>query len=148
MKKHQPQCVFLMETKCNAYWMERLCKNLEFHRSIYTEARGLAGGIILMWKEEVKLKCRWKTEKAICGDLWDEHGNMAWSMVACYGTLYLGEKDNFWKEVELKLEDINNPWILFGDLNEVVNASEKLGGREIWKQKTLFEEINAGSYGY
>lgn len=141
IKKHQPQCVFLMETKCNAIQMKRLCKTLGFERFIFTEARGLAGGYIIMWMEGINLKCRWKTDKVIYCDMLDQQEEVSWSMVACYGTPYYGEKENFQNDVETKLEDIKNPRMLFGDLNEVVNANEKLGGRAIWKRKLYLKNL-------
>lgn len=33
------------------------------------------------------------------------------------------------------VEDTTAPWLLFGDLNEVVTEQEKCGGRSIWQRK-------------
>lgn len=62
--------------------------------------------------------------RAICCDIVNEHGRIERSMVACYGTPYTGENEEFCKEMEARAEHINNPWLLFGDLNEIVNGSE------------------------
>lgn len=34
-------------------------------------------------------------------------------------------------------------WLLFGDLNELVDISEKFGGRPIWKKTHVFNTTNA-----
>lgn len=72
--------------------MERLCRIMGFQKHICIEARGLASGFIVMWKERINLRCHWQTEKAICCDMMNEHGGILWSMAACFGSPYTGER--------------------------------------------------------
>lgn len=81
-----------------------------------------------MWKDRVTMRCRWKTNSVICCDLLNDCGRVSWNMVACYGTPYLGEKDDFQKNLEERMEYLTSPWMILGDLNEMVNANEKMGG--------------------
>lgn len=45
----------------------------------------------------------------------------------------------FWDNLEDELRSYNLPWVLMGDLNEVVEESEKMGGRAIWKRRLFFK---------
>ncbi|KAF3442021.1 hypothetical protein FNV43_RR15937 [Rhamnella rubrinervis] len=43
----------------------------------------------------------------------------------------------FWEGLEQTINHFEDPWIIFGDLNEVTSEYEKWGGMSIWK-KTLY----------
>lgn len=57
-------------------------------------------------------------------------GSCGSKLFACYGTPYLKEKATFWDTLEKVIQNAQQPWLLFGDLNEV-----KSGGRSIWRRK-------------
>lgn len=59
VRQKQPYGIFLMETKVNRLKMEHVCKSLNFQKFVIGEAIGLAGGIMLMWNEEIDFECVW-----------------------------------------------------------------------------------------
>lgn len=63
LRLHQPQCIFLIEKKGNNARMRRLACTRGFNGC---EARGLAGGLTMMWTGEVVLECLWATKRMIC----------------------------------------------------------------------------------
>lgn len=40
-----------------------------------------------------------------------------------------------------KVSDSNMPWLLKGDLNEILKGTEKLGGRTLWKKWLFLQEF-------
>lgn len=66
---------------------------------------------------------------------------MKWDFFGVYGTPYGKEKAKFWKVLEEKVHNYENPWLLLGDLNEVVEEAEKFGGRPIWSRKLYLQEF-------
>lgn len=152
IKKTSASLCFLMETKRNDIQIDSICKNLGFQKIICIEVRGLAGGHAVMWKKGINLKKWWHSDRSIYCDMVNEQGGIEWSMVSCYGTSYIGEKEEFWKEMEARVELINNPWLLFGDLNKIVSSLEKLGGRDIWRRKlylkVFMQELGAIDLGF
>lgn len=109
-------------------------------------ANGTAGGLSLMWKDECNLSISWSTERIICRDVTDDKGNLGWSFLACHGPPYNYEKNHFWSHLAEIVNVWNCLWILFGDLNEVIDSSEKFGGRPIWRRrlhlKNFMQEVD------
>lgn len=67
----------------------------------------------------------------------DNAGRELWNMLACYVNPYHSEKRVFWEQLEDHVSNIEGPWMLIEDLNEVVIESEKFRGRPLWR-KNLF----------
>lgn len=43
--------------------MENVCRKLGFNKYTMVEARGKAGGLVLMWSKEVNLEVEWKSNR-------------------------------------------------------------------------------------
>lgn len=95
IKKHNPNIVFLMETKGDYWKINQVRKAIGFTHSKVVEAKGNAGGIALLWTNEVRLKCSYNNDRLFCCDVEDELGNGIWSFIACHGTPYPVEKFRF-----------------------------------------------------
>ncbi|XP_015879387.3 uncharacterized protein LOC107415557 [Ziziphus jujuba] len=142
VRKSNLSCVFLCETKGGRDRLEKVCRSLGYHNMEIIEAKGNAGGLCLMWSDDVNLKIERSNERVICGDMLDDVGNPTWSFLACHSPPYIGEKKNFWSQLIGIVNDLNRPWILFGDLNEIIDESEKFGGCHIWRIKLLKDFIH------
>lgn len=137
IRQKQPDCIFLMETKLDKNRMERIYHSLKFKYSVIMEAKGSAGGITLMWSEEINIQCIWKSSCLLHWIVIDKAGCKLWNMLACYGTPYHNEHRIFWDQLKERVFLIEGPWLLIGDFNEVVFDFEKFGGRPLWR-KNLF----------
>ena len=75
-----------------------------------------------------------------------------WHMVACYGPTTYREKYFFWEDLADKIINLQEPWLLFGDLNEITEQSEKLGGRSIHGKrlflKLFIQEVGGADLGF
>lgn len=66
VRKHSPHCVFLIETKSNEMRMKCLALRLGYNQCIGVEANGYVVGLILMWREDIKISYLWKNDRLIC----------------------------------------------------------------------------------
>lgn len=56
-----------------------------------------------------------------------------------YMPAYQSQKRTFWDDLWSRVSSQNLPWLLFGDLNEVVSEHEKFKGRNIWRKKLFLK---------
>lgn len=141
VKFHCPNCDFLIETKCGAEQMERVARMLGFNNFEIVEARGTAGGLILMWTDDVNIEMEWKSDRIIGCDILDYDRVKRWSIFACHGTPYNSEKRTFWEDFEEVIKNIINHWLIIGDLNEVVSQEEKWGAKSVWRKELYLKEF-------
>ncbi|KAF3437430.1 hypothetical protein FNV43_RR20183 [Rhamnella rubrinervis] len=123
--RYNPSCVFLMETKSGKARMKKLGGHLGFQKVEIVEARGSAGGLAFFWKENCKIDPIWSTDRMICLKASDIDGSKECYMFSCHCTPYYREKQVFWDSLEGIIADLDIPNLLFGDLNEVTEESEK-----------------------
>lgn len=100
VRKHNPQGLFLMETKCGEVKIGNVCRNLGFDHWVSVDAKGTAGGLVIMWSEDLALEIIWKKDGVICGEITDDGGLGKWRIYFCHGTPYAKEKDSFWNQLE------------------------------------------------
>lgn len=67
VKKNDPNCIFLMDTKCIRNKIEKKIGYLGFHKFDIVEPIALAEGLVLMWKKDMKLRVVWSTHEIIYG---------------------------------------------------------------------------------
>lgn len=130
----QPHYLFLMETKGGREKFDRLGLKMGFQNSVFVEARGAASGLALLWTNDLNLRVVWTSDRIVCCKINDPIVRQ-WCLMGCHGSLNLAEKDLFWENLEMIARDCNLPWAIMVDLNEVVEVSEKMGGRDIWRRK-------------
>lgn len=80
-----------------------------------------------MWNGNFIMKLLWSTYRVIYCRVEDMFKNK-WNLLACYGTPYYAEKQTFWENLECSIGDMEGPWLLVRDLNEVISSKEKCGG--------------------
>ena len=85
------------------------------------------------------ININWTTDNIICGTVKSDLGN--WMLLACYGPMNYREKIIFWEELTDFLADANFPWLLFGDLNEIVDQSEKFRERKIYGKRLFLKQF-------
>lgn len=73
-------------------------------------------------------------------------------MLSCYGTPYWGENESFWQDLEGVAAEWEEPWLLLGDFNEVLNVGGKFGGRLSYSRRFFLngfvQQVGAFDLGY
>lgn len=100
-------------------------------------ARGFLGGLIILWNDEADLQIDWKSQNVIVCTVNGVDCFGTWRLYGCYGPCKFSEKRVFWENLQNTIHSEQLPWVLLGDLNEILDLSEKLGGKDI-RGQTLF----------
>ncbi|XP_039169360.1 uncharacterized protein LOC120293707 [Eucalyptus grandis] len=103
----RPGLLFLMETKNKATMVEKICKKLQFQNLYLVNPTGIAGGLAIMWQEEIALK-----------------------ITFVHASTDFGERMTLWQLLGNLKPPISLPWICMGDFNEMLYVWEKVGKKE------------------
>nr|POE84156.1 hypothetical protein CFP56_40033 [Quercus suber] len=107
--------------------MEYVKRRVDFNEKVVIEAKGRAGGLCLMWKNNVQIEVVEFNKYLIVDKILDPGGE--WYLVGFYGSPYAAKKRKAWENFCALLETFQEPWICFGDFNIVMGSEEKDGGR-------------------
>lgn len=133
VKKHKPHCLFLLETKTSSSRINNIRNSLSFTNSEIIEAKGTAGGMVLMWSDDLQLMIDWTSHRIISGVIRGLDGKDSWCLFGCHGTPYRKENATFWNQLESMVLDCDLPWLL--------RWSEQNHGliKKIWRKKLVEE---------
>ncbi|GMI76000.1 hypothetical protein HRI_001269300 [Hibiscus trionum] len=119
-----------METKLDSGKMEKLRKFCGFNNGIDVSARGRSGGLSLGWKANCNVSLRSFSDRHIDVSFTDDLDGFSWRFTGFYGAPEERNRDDSWNLLR-QLNDTNDlPWLVLGDFNELLFATEKFGGRQ------------------
>lgn len=75
--------------------MTRICNLLGFSNFEIIKSRGQTSGLTLMWRDELKVKVEWKSDRIFLFRIAGTDGKKDWNLFACHGTPYPKEKQDF-----------------------------------------------------
>lgn len=96
IKAYKSNCVLSMETNGLSSKLGWVCSRLWYPNMNLVEAKCVANGMVLLWKDELELVVKWKS-----GETGGQRINIG-NLFGCYGTLYPSENVFFfslWKIV-------------------------------------------------
>jgi hypothetical protein len=88
--------VFLSETHLNKVRAEKLMQKMGFHHMLIHESDGRSGGLLMMWKNDVKVIERSVTDRHI--DVTIDSGSV-WRFTGVYGEPDLRYKEQTWTDL-------------------------------------------------
>ncbi|XP_062005742.1 uncharacterized protein LOC133722901 [Rosa rugosa] len=127
--QHRPSFIFLSETKVSdPDYMKNLRLELGYLNCDAVFSRGQSGGLALFWSDGIDVRFRSKSHHHIDVEVWERDGSgIAWRLSGFYGHPTTSESHRTWTLLrELSVQSAL-PWIVVGDFNEVLHASEKDG---------------------
>ncbi|XP_062007812.1 uncharacterized protein LOC133724910 [Rosa rugosa] len=124
---HTPDFIFLSEThKCYSY-VDSIRTQLGYTHSYYVDPVNTAGGLSLWWKEDFLVKVNDYSKYFIDTEITLPDSGSLIRVTWMYGPPYHGEKENFWNRWYNKRRPDGNPWMVIGDLNEMLFLHEREG---------------------
>lgn len=97
----------------------------------FQEAQNTAGGLCLLWHEELEVTILSKNPHMIHARISHEVLPTKWLLTCVYGPPYYGSKKSFWEDLSKMAANIDEPWALIGDFNEILSEHDKIGGKHI-----------------
>ena len=128
-KRRSPDVMFLMETHLDDFPAECLRRRLKMDHKEVVRSSGKSGGLIMFWKKEIAISLRHKTENYIdvfVGSGQDEF----WRLTSLYGEPRWKDKHLTWSRLRDLKSIVDMPWMVIGDLNEIMYSFEKDGGND------------------
>lgn len=132
IKKHRPDFVFLSEVKCNRFDMaEKLVHCIGFQNFEFVPSRGKSGGLLLIWRQCIKIQVIVAHDNYINSLVFDELFEEPWQMTTVYGPPIPQQRPFFWDCMDTIGNSFNGAWMMIGDFNAVLSSADKVGGKPV-----------------
>ncbi|XP_024162452.1 uncharacterized protein LOC112169623 [Rosa chinensis] len=127
--QNQPQIVFLCETKISQIGnFKDLHRELGFAHYKEVLSDGQYGGLGVFWTDDIVLWVRTFSAHHIDMEVSSGPGEPRWRLTGFYGYARTSELDLSWQLIRDLCDLDSLPWVIIGDLNEILNNGEKTGG--------------------
>ncbi len=129
VRKYNPNCVFIQETKVDLNKMIYVIEGLGFLKHCVVLVVGCAGGLILGWKAEVDIEVTVANKNIINAIVFSSPPNQPWMLTVVYAPPSKSHRTLFWDHLKKLSDSFPGPWICVGDFNCIKEQSEKAGGK-------------------
>ena len=127
-KNHKFQIGAITEPRVSGFQADKIIEKLNFESSFRVEAQGMSGGLWLMWNNSnINVKILNSSRHFIHGSV-DEGSSEAWLFTVVYANPNAILKKQCFEEVANLARNVRLPWMVIGDFNEILMATEKSGG--------------------
>ena len=123
MRGQAPKVCFLMETPLDKEGYKKHCKELPFQNKLIVKKPNSEGGLVLLWKSEVKLEVGNYTDNHILAKVVEEDG-FEWYLSGFYGWPEASQTQT-WVLLSHLATLVEGPWYCIGDFNAILLSSEK-----------------------
>jgi hypothetical protein len=128
---HSPDILFLSETISSPSQVSSILHSLGFYHMCQVAPIGSSGGLALSWRPGVDLDCFLSNKNHIAAWCLSDPAHSPWILSCIYGPPALREKPAFWDSITSVSDHFDCPWLCIGDLNFVLDQTEKQGGRRV-----------------
>ncbi|KAL5560150.1 hypothetical protein UlMin_036361 [Ulmus minor] len=129
VRKFSPDIVFLLELKLFSTQIPGLARNLGFSNFYGVDRVGFSGGLVLLRKDHIVVKINSSARFYIDAFI-SSSDIIPWRFSGIYGDPNPNQRKNTWELIQRLCLVDHGPWICCGDFNEILDVSEKFGGRE------------------
>lgn len=91
------------------------------------DCEGRSGGLALFWKEDVDLIVLSYSRYHIHAKVMTSN-NFGWYVTGIYGQPEVSRRRERWDWIKKIYNELEDPWLLCGEFNEIVSKEEKRGG--------------------
>lgn len=117
--------VFLCETKASKERCRLVVKSCNMEEWYCIEAENSDGGLLLMWRQEIQVSILYSSKYNIIARIEHQVFYKPWIIICAYGPPYAYLKDGFWSGITRIIDQLNEPWLMLGDLNEIMHEKDE-----------------------
>jgi hypothetical protein len=121
--------LFLFENKTPPPQVISILNSLGFFLLCQVAPIGFSGGLVLSWRPGVDLECFSFNKNTISVWCYSDPPHSPWILSCIYASLDQRDKLAFWDSFTADGDHFVSSWLCIGDLNFVLDQSEKQGGR-------------------
>ncbi|XP_024198292.1 uncharacterized protein LOC112201619 [Rosa chinensis] len=129
IQQHRPSIIFISETKVDDWeYLNSLRLQLGFLNceAVFT---GRSGGVALLWADGLDILFRSKSSSHVDVEVRAFDGSgIAWRLTGLYGQPVTANRHLTWTLLQDLGAESSLLWVVIGDMNELLHASEKEGG--------------------
>ncbi|XP_061352346.1 uncharacterized protein LOC133297248 [Gastrolobium bilobum] len=120
--------IVLLETIVNSSTGSKIMNTCGFNSCFVEEAQGFSGGIWIMWdSNKINVEPLSHSDQMIHSRITLKSGD-GFLCTAIYASPREVRRSVLWDELKRLGSNMNEPWLVGGDFNEIVAATEKKGG--------------------
>lgn len=127
IKEKSQSLVFLSETKLLSSQMEGFKRKLGFKYGIFVDRIGLAGGLALLWREDIDVILQSFSSNHIDVHVDNSSVLPLWRFTGFYGEPNASHRTNSWALLRTLSNHSSLPWLCGGDFNKILHNKEKSG---------------------
>lgn len=128
LSKNRAGLVFLCETLCKKDIVEKVRNLLRFEGAFSVDSQGHGGGIAMLWRKESEVKVLSYSKNHI-DVLVEINGWSKFRLTGLYGEPDRAKRNETWDLIRRLNNQVNIPWCLIGDMNNVLCQEDKRGWR-------------------
>lgn len=121
----KPDVLFLLETKIKTPRLEKRKIKLDFENLFCVNPVRKAGGLPLMWRNEVDLEVVFSNKNVIVALIHPKPPNDPWMLFAIYDPPSRVKRKHFWELMQNMVNSFSGPWVIVGDSNCIKGRGEK-----------------------
>ncbi|GMI76114.1 hypothetical protein HRI_001280700 [Hibiscus trionum] len=133
-----PSVVFLCDTRLNKRKAEDVRRRVNMSGNLVVEINEEGLGLMLLWTEVTQVSLLSYSKSHI--DVEVSKDGVCFRFTGMYGTFHRSKKKEDWDLLDVLRTMSELPWLIGGDLNDILDLSEKEGGRR--KPRVEMEEFN------
>jgi hypothetical protein len=123
----RPDVLFLSKAHLCKARAENLYRRLCFDHMLVSVSDGRSGGLVLFWNNDIQVTSSEVTRNFIDIRI-NEHSEGGWRLTGLYGEPSGENKHLTWEYIRGLHADVDLPWLMLGDFNEILYGAEKEGG--------------------
>ncbi|KAI9074822.1 hypothetical protein K1719_043246 [Acacia pycnantha] len=123
-----PSVLILTETKCEQDSKFHCLSRLGFDDYAFVPSIGRSGGLIMAWKSNCVRIQVLQTDRQFIHVRCSPVGSTEFLLTAVYAIPNPTLKASLWRELTCLSSLISMPWVVIGDLNDILRSTERTGG--------------------
>ncbi|XP_039020825.1 uncharacterized protein LOC120152733 [Hibiscus syriacus] len=123
-----PSVVGLLETRVSGCKTDTVVKKMGYPNSFRIEVHGFSGGIWLLSQNNVQVMLHSVSNQFVHFQVQSESLPSSIFVTVVYAGPHISIRRNLWPKLAMLDPGSNNPWVLGGDFNAILNSDERIGG--------------------